>query len=109
MATSIATQGWQPNATVLLAGDYIQIGSVPTDGSQLTSPVRLHCVLNDVTADANGNAMLSIWPSLREVVGAGTAIVTGNPVGLFRLADNTRTISIADLQYGISLKVKELR
>jgi hypothetical protein len=109
MATSITTRQWEPNTNVLMAGDYIQIGVVPTDGSPFTNPVRLHCVLSDVTTDASGDATIPVWPSLREPLDDGVAVVTGNPVGLFRLADNQRTISVADMKYGISLKVKELR
>jgi hypothetical protein len=52
---TLATRGWTPNAVgVLLAGDYIQIA------------FRMYRALEDITADADGNAVIPIWPCLRE-------------------------------------------
>jgi hypothetical protein len=52
---TLATSGWTANAAgILLRGDQIQVG------------YRLYQVLDDVNADASGNAVLNIWPSLRE-------------------------------------------
>jgi hypothetical protein len=54
-AITLATSGWTPNAAgVLLRGDQIQVG------------FRLYQVLDTVDADPAGNAVLNIWPSLRE-------------------------------------------
>ena len=81
MATSITTKGWKGSTfRQLLPGDYIQIG------------YRLHTVLYQVDSDASGNATISIWPSLREALTDGTAIIMHKPVGLFRLASNTRSV-----------------
>lgn len=52
---ALTTRGWTPNAVgVLLAGDYIQLG------------YRLYRCLDDITADSDGNAVVPIWPCLRE-------------------------------------------
>jgi hypothetical protein len=74
-SSTLYTYGWTPNSSnVLIAGDYIQVG------------YRLYRATETASADADGKAALSIWPSLRE---APTGlIVTNNPQGLFRLATN---------------------
>lgn len=83
---TLNTQGWTPNATgVLLAGDYIQIGSGSTS--------RLYKVLADVDASAAGWATLDIFPRLRESPADSAPIGTLNCVGLFRLADSEYVIS----------------
>ncbi len=79
----LLTRGWNPGAPdVLKAGDNIQIGT----GAQ----TRLHKVVADASADAGGLVTLDIWPRLRESPADGTAIVTQNPLGTFRLASNAR-------------------
>ncbi len=79
---TLYTQGWAASHTnLLLPGDYLQIG------------YRLHRVLDAVISDSSGKAPISIWPSLREAPLNGEAIVTTNPVGLFRLAANKGTWS----------------
>lgn len=79
---TLATRGWDANQTgVLLAGDYIQVDS--------GSSARLYQVLNDADADGNGKVTLDIWPQLRDKPTDGTSITTSNPVGVFRLAQNT--------------------
>lgn len=80
-ATSVVTSGWTPGDGLLLVGDYIQL-----DSSVGTS--RLHVVLDIVDTDEEGNATISIWPSLREVPTG--ALVLINPTGMFKLADNNR-------------------
>ena len=83
MSQQLGTNNWTPSSTgVLLAGDYIQIG------------YRLHRVLTDASSDSSGNALLNIWPSLREQPSNMTAVVTSNTVGLWRLASNQRTWSV---------------
>jgi hypothetical protein len=74
---TLYTKGWTPSQiNLLLPGDYLQVG------------YRLHTVLDEVISDSSGKASINIWPSLREVPLDGEAIVTNNPVGLFRLATN---------------------
>jgi hypothetical protein len=88
MATSISTSGWTASKTgLLLSGDLIQIG------------YRLHMVVDDtVDSDISGDATINIWPSVRESISANASIVTSNPVGLFRLADNKRTVNYSPAQ-----------
>ena len=75
----LSTRGWHPNGFGLLVpGDNLQIG------------YRLHKVLDRVNSDSNGRAVLSIWPSLREVPTDGQQVILNNPKGLFRLAKNQR-------------------
>jgi hypothetical protein len=79
-AQFVHTSGWQPNAQgLLLPGDYMQIG------------YRLHMVLYaPVNADSSGNALIPIYPSLREAPTASAALILDNPMGLFRLGKNKR-------------------
>jgi len=52
---TLATKGWTANAVnVLRRGDWLQMG------------YRLYRALDDMSADSAGNAMIPIWPSLRE-------------------------------------------
>ena len=82
-ATALVTRGWRASqARILLPGDYLQIG------------YRLHMALQPVTSDVNGDAIINVWPSLREQPADGAAIVLKWPKGLFRLADNARQVSI---------------
>jgi hypothetical protein len=79
-STSLVTRGWRISTNrLLLPGDYFQIG------------YRLYVVVSGaVNSDSSGNATINIWPSLREQVTDGTAIITTNCTGLFRLATNQR-------------------
>lgn len=74
-AETIATSGWQASAAVLLAGDYIGLGS------------GLHMVLRDVTSAADGTAALAIRPRLRRPVAAAAAINLRRPTAVFTLVD----------------------
>lgn len=65
---------------ILRAGDYIQLGS---GGS-----ARLHTVLLDSDSDSQGRVTLDIWPRLRASPANGSAVITRNPVGLWRLASS---------------------
>jgi hypothetical protein len=88
MSTTLGTSGWAPSTSgLLLPNDMIQVG------------YRLYTVLDNVTSDGSGNALINIWPSLREIPANGAAITTGvdnqgnvvtPPMGLFRLARNDR-------------------
>lgn len=82
MSQTLGTKGWTPNATRVLArGDQVQVG------------YRLYANLNDADADADGKAVLSVYPSLREQPADSGAIVTSSPKGLWRLAKNDRNYS----------------
>lgn len=75
---TLATRGWAASTSgLLLPGDYIQIG------------YRLYRVLVPVASDSSGDASISIWPNLRDAPADGTAIVTSNCKGLFRLTRAT--------------------
>lgn len=78
---SLLTRGWTASAQgVLLAGDYIRLGSGAT--------TRLHKVLIDASADGFGKATLDIWPRLREAPADAQSVITSNAQGVFRLASN---------------------
>jgi hypothetical protein len=80
--STLTTTGWTPSKVgLLLPGDYLQVG------------YRLHRVLDIVNSDSSGNAVISVWPSLREVPAASAPIILNSPMGLFRLATNKRTWS----------------
>lgn len=94
---NLMTKGWQPGAKgVLKRGNWVQI------------IYRLHKVLDDVDADANGNATLAIWPPIRESPADGTPLITTNTVGLFRLASNTNKFSINEASiFGFQFNIRE--
>lgn len=97
---TLDTKGWTPNAAgVLLAGDYLQLGS--------GSSAHLHKVLTDVNADGDGKATLDIWPDLRVSPVDGAALVVSNALGLWRLSSNQVRWEVARLLYGFSFEVEE--
>src|SRR4030066_166566 len=98
---SLITDGWTPTQTgILLAGDYIQIGS----GAQ----TRLHKVLSDVNSDGAGNATFDIWPSTRAAYSGSAALTVQNCKSAFRLDDNNSGWSVTDgILYGISFSATE--
>ena len=69
-----------PDPFILKEGDYIQFN----DGIRQ----RLHMVVRDASPDEDGMAILDIEPALRADVPDGTAIVTSNCKGTFRLLAN---------------------
>jgi hypothetical protein len=99
MSQSIGTKGWTASTgNLLLRGDYIQVG------------YRLHRVLDAVTSDSNGNAVISIWPSLREQPTDSSNVITTGTQGLWRLAGPQRTWSFDVTQLTrISFKFQEYR
>lgn len=95
------TKGWTINQTgVLLAGDFIQLGSGFT--------ARLYRVLKDANADGSGLATLDIWPDLRTSPADEATITVANTVGLFRLASNDMEweLSLPDF-HGFTLSITE--
>lgn len=93
----LTTKNWTPNQFALLSpGDWIQIG------------YRLHKCLDQVSSDSAGNASFSIWPQIREAPANGTAIVTTNAVGLFRMKANSLKYSASyDRTYRMSFEIRE--
>lgn len=83
--TTLTVTGFTPEATgVLKAGDLIQ-----------TSVGRSHIVLQDVDADAEGEALVTIAPRLREDVTEGP-LVTSNCRVRMRLVDDDNAENSTD-------------
>lgn len=79
---SLITDGWSAGVTgILLAGDYIQLGS--------GSSARLHPIAQDVNSNGSGQATLELGTRLRSSPSDNAAITVINPVGVWRLAANT--------------------
>lgn len=97
------TSGWTFSASgVLLEGDYIQLSS--------GANARLHMVLEDVDADASGNATILIWPNLRESPTDASPVVINGAKGVFRM-DGNQSASWDEAKHyydGISFKAHEV-
>jgi hypothetical protein len=93
------SRGWTASVyRQLLSGDYIQIGN------------RLYMATGEVDADANGDAAIPIWPSLRETPADGAVLKLTNCQGVFRLASNLRKWHAAvDQLAEISFQFSEVR
>ena len=75
---TLTLAGFTPNvARVLAAGDLIQ-----------ASPGRVHMVIDDVAADAAGNAGIRVEPRLREPVVAGPLVTSNCRVRMRLISDN---------------------
>lgn len=97
--TTLSLDGFTPNAQdVLLAGDMIQ-----------TSTGRAHMVVQNVDADADGEASVLIAPRLREPVTPG-ALVTTNCRVIMRLQDDDQGANPTDnrLQSAFELQLSEV-
>lgn len=83
-AETLAVDGFTSNATgVFLAGDFIQIGT--SDNRELKM------VMTDANANGSGEATLDIWPPIRVAPENGSAVVSVNPCGVFRLSPEAAT------------------
>ncbi len=98
---TLATNGWTPSQTgILLAGDYIQVGTGAT--------TRMYKVLQDVNSDGAGEATLDIWPRLRESPTDTETLITTRAKGTFRLADNMTEWDVNVAQfYGLGFEAVE--
>lgn len=98
---TLESDGWTPSRSgLLLAGDWIQLGS--------GADSRLHKVVASVASNVYGAASLEIWPELRESPSDGAAITLLNTAGVFRLAAPTFSWSIAIAKiYGIQFQAME--
>lgn len=94
---ALTTNGWDANQpNLLLPGDLLQVG------------YRLYRATEITASDGAGNAAIAIWPQMREQPTSGTAIVTANAQGLFRLASNQRTWNASYLRtIGMSFGIRE--
>lgn len=97
----LETDGWTPSAEgVLLAGDYIQLGTGATS--------RLYKVLDDVNADSSGRATLTIYPNLRVSPSDNDPVFTSNTKTVFRLSNNQISWDINEASaYGITFGARE--
>lgn len=85
---SLSTDGWTPDTDGLLRkGDYFQLGTGMSS--------KLYMVTKDVNSNGSGAATISFVPALRSSPTDNQAIITDNPRGVFRLADNSFSWSMA--------------
>lgn len=100
--TTLLTKGWTSNITgILLAGDYIQLGS--------SGASRLHMVTQNADSDGSGNAALKIQPALRTSPADSSTIVTHDTVGVFRMSDNDFSWGVAPGKiYKINFRAHEV-
>jgi hypothetical protein len=70
------------NSTPLVAGDYIQIGSIT--GSPIQRP-QFFTLLEDLETDGSGDGAARVWPTPRSGLTVGMSIVTENPVMVARI------------------------
>lgn len=98
---SLTTDGWTASKTgILLAGDYIQLGSGLTQ--------RIHKLVKDANSDGTGVAVFDIFPSLRESPADNAVITLASTAGVFRMTSNDPgwTVDLAKT-YGIGFTAVE--
>jgi hypothetical protein len=84
-----------------VAGDYVQV-------TASGGPQRIYKVLLNANSSAGGDVTLDIFGNIRETLSDGTAVITSNCAGTFRLQENTTTWKIdRNRIYAISFKGKE--
>jgi len=92
---SISVSNWA------VAGDYIQVTA--SGGLQ-----RMHKILANAASSSGGDVTLEIRPNIRESLSDGTAIITSNCKGTFRLQSNQTPWKIdKNRVYSISFKARE--
>lgn len=94
----LVTSGWTPNTLVIPRGKYFQVGT------------ELKFATEDLYSDSQGGSTLKFTPSLRTSPANGAAIITENPVGVFRLVDDSQgsfNLS-AGLEGTVSIEVVEV-
>ncbi len=76
--TTLASDGWKASSTVLLAGDYFQVGS------------QYFMAVEDATSDSGGAAELNFRPAMRASPADNAKIIILNPalVARLQLADS---------------------
>jgi hypothetical protein len=79
----INTDGWTPSTTgIVKKGDWVQV-----DTGQNR---KLFKSLTDADSDVSGNALLTLWPSVKVAFPDNTAITMTSPKGIWRLPVNDR-------------------
>lgn len=96
---TLVTDGWAFSETVLVRGDWFQLGS---GGS-----ARLHMVTADATSDGSGNATLDIWPRLRSSPANNDPLTINGAQGRFRLRASSAS-RLSDLaKFGVDIDAIE--
>ena len=96
---SLVTSGWNASQTVLMAGQFFQLG---TD-----TATRMYQVTEDVISDGSGNATLNFWPSLRQSPADSDPIETANPGVVVRLQRSVPTDIAPHASYAFSVRARE--
>ena len=91
----INTSGWHANALILKRGQYITVND------------ELKMVMQDLFSDSLGNATITFAPWLRNSPSVGTAIITQDPYGFFRLTDDSQEITFEQVSAGVSFNFEE--
>lgn len=97
--TDLATKGWTPSVPVLRKNDYIGFGSGASS--------RVHTVLQDVTSDGDGKAVIPVWPKPRAAYADEAPLTVTDPMAVFRLNENKRTWARDLVSYGITIEATE--
>jgi hypothetical protein len=97
--------------TLNLRGFHANQPRVLVRGDLISANYRLYMVRDQyVSADASGNATVTIGPTLREALTDGMAVATHNATGMFRLAKGESPFSIdSNHQTSMSLQLVEAR
>lgn len=99
---TLYTRGWPGMAAnVLKTGDFFQLYSGASR--------RLHMNVTDASSDSSGDAVLDVWPPLREDVPDGTAITVNAPQGVFRMSTNSPRWNISgSIEHGFAIPATEV-
>lgn len=95
----LVLEGLTPNiADQVRAGDWIQLPNY-----------RIHKCLRDADSSNDGQVTLDVWPHLRQAYPQGSAVITSNTKGQFRMKDSSYTTWESDERqiFGISFECEE--
>jgi hypothetical protein len=82
VGTQLITEGWTADvANILMAGDYIQVGT------------KLKMVVENANTDALGRSTLQVEPPWADSPASGAEIVTDHPQALMRLTSDKSGLS----------------
>jgi hypothetical protein len=106
-AGQLSTSAWLPNKIgIFLPGDFFQL-TVPDSTGTPRNRLYQYVGQSPASSDGGGNAVLDIFPALREAP-AGVPLVLTNPQGEFRLADNRREAAAQSTKtFMLQLKCRE--
>lgn len=99
---TLEVTGFTPNSQgVLLKGDYFQLGAGIN--------ARLFMITENINSDSSGNAVLEFVPFIQIPFSDGAAIITNNPVGLFRMMENSWTWGVRPGQwYSVGFRARSV-